>query len=312
MKCNGKELEEMTPAKWDGKTREMLVWNDNDDSCVLAYVIGYTYIHSTINGFDDYKRQWICNGSRSWAHCAEIPKIDIKPKYDFIENLLKTEEPPKETVTTLKGERSEKSPSRNYTAMFDVMRRWASGEEVQYKDRSEDSEWRRVADPSWNWERYEYRVKPSEETMNMQGEGQMTNEELEQMNVIVAAYTAGDKIEYRSKKDSASNGSWHRLKCANFNFVENDYRIYVEPDYMKIGLDELAMLRRDRDTLMMNNTTSEQRALATVGYNMFQISDLITALSDLRLCLFKVETYREKLELYKAKYGDLETGTDYD
>lgn len=28
MKYNGIELEEMTPKKWNGKSREMLVWDD--------------------------------------------------------------------------------------------------------------------------------------------------------------------------------------------------------------------------------------------------------------------------------------------
>lgn len=74
MKYNGFELTEMIPTNWDGNTRQMLVWNDNDDICHLACVIGYTYIPVTINGFTDYKWQWICNVVGPWAHCADVPE----------------------------------------------------------------------------------------------------------------------------------------------------------------------------------------------------------------------------------------------
>lgn len=74
MKYKGQELIEMIPTNWDGNTRQMLVWNDNDDDWQFACVIGYTYIPVTINGFTDYKWQWICNGTGPWAHCADVPE----------------------------------------------------------------------------------------------------------------------------------------------------------------------------------------------------------------------------------------------
>lgn len=73
MKFNGKELIEMVPGNWDDKARQMLVWNDNDASCHLAYVLGFSHIQSTINGFDYYDRVWYGEGGKYWNHCAEIP-----------------------------------------------------------------------------------------------------------------------------------------------------------------------------------------------------------------------------------------------
>jgi len=88
MKYNEIELTEMIPTNWDGNTRQMLVWNDNDDICHLACVIGYTYIPITINGFTDYKWQWICNDVGPWPHCAEIP---TEEKEDAMKLLIDNE-----------------------------------------------------------------------------------------------------------------------------------------------------------------------------------------------------------------------------
>ena len=74
MKYNGKELIEMVPGNWDDKARQMLVWNDNDASCHLAYVLGFSHIQSTIHGFDYYDRVWYGEGGKYWNHCAEIPE----------------------------------------------------------------------------------------------------------------------------------------------------------------------------------------------------------------------------------------------
>lgn len=41
MKYNGIELEEMTSEKWDGKSREMLVWDDESTRPYKEIVIGY-------------------------------------------------------------------------------------------------------------------------------------------------------------------------------------------------------------------------------------------------------------------------------
>lgn len=67
MKYNGKELIEMTPEKWDGKSREMLVWNDNSLSPHKKIVVGHF-----LRG--DY---WMAEDGNSWQHCAEIPKEDL-------------------------------------------------------------------------------------------------------------------------------------------------------------------------------------------------------------------------------------------
>lgn len=65
MKYNGKELIEMTPEKWDGKSREMLVWCDGSSEPSKFIVVGYD---PTENGWIDTETLgW-------WAHCAEIPE----------------------------------------------------------------------------------------------------------------------------------------------------------------------------------------------------------------------------------------------
>lgn len=59
------ELEEMTPSQWDGKSRDMLVWNDSDiHELATRPVIGFIDGHwITLHGWYD-----------KWDHCAEIPK----------------------------------------------------------------------------------------------------------------------------------------------------------------------------------------------------------------------------------------------
>lgn len=78
-----KELEEMTEENWDGKFREMLVWNDDSTCLYKAIVIGYIQQDNC----------WITSRSCRWQHCADIPKekpkIKIKTEYDFVENMLK-------------------------------------------------------------------------------------------------------------------------------------------------------------------------------------------------------------------------------
>lgn len=65
MKYNGIELEEMTSEKWDGKSREMLVWDDESTCPYKEIVIGY-------NPDDNY---WIADDGYYWHHCAEIPIV---------------------------------------------------------------------------------------------------------------------------------------------------------------------------------------------------------------------------------------------
>lgn len=129
------------------------------------------------------------------------------------------------------------------------------------------------------------------------------------MQKIVTAYTEGKKIEFRKRTDSfVKSYVWEELKEPNFNFVENEYRIFTEPSYMKLGRDELEMLRKDYKFLNENYTKTEL-ATAKIGYNIFQISDLIDAMSDMKSFIINQmplkEAYKEELEAYKAKYGDL-------
>lgn len=139
----------------------------------------------------------------------------------------------------------------------------------------------------------------------------MTPEELKKMNKIVSAYSEGKKIEFRKRSDSfCKRYVWEELKEPNFNFVENEYRIFTEPSYMKLGRDELEMLRYDYNWLKNHPGVSK------IEYNIFQISDLINAMSNMKSFIINQmplkEAYKEELDAYKAKYGDLETGTDYE
>lgn len=78
MTYNGKELTEMTPEKWDGKSREMLVWH-KFSSPSKKYIVGYTKFGA-----------WADTIGRIYPHCAEIPDEE---KVETIEELvLKTEE----------------------------------------------------------------------------------------------------------------------------------------------------------------------------------------------------------------------------
>lgn len=87
MQYNGKVLIELTPENWDGKSRKMLVWDDTTEKPYEEIVVGYYPQDNCWMSIGPYSY------GNSWEHCAEIPteefKIEIKPKYDFVENLLK-------------------------------------------------------------------------------------------------------------------------------------------------------------------------------------------------------------------------------
>lgn len=122
MKYKEIELTEMLPANWDGNTRQMLVWNDNDDDWQFACVIGYTYIPITINGFTDYKQQWICDGTGPWAHCADIP--DEEPEAcDEIEKLKAENNKLKANIKSLKDERIKMADSVSSAVWNELMER---------------------------------------------------------------------------------------------------------------------------------------------------------------------------------------------
>lgn len=63
MKYNDLDLFEMTPEKWDGKTREMLVWDDNSPSPFKKIVVG-----CVLRG-----NRWMSIDGNYWTYCAEIP-----------------------------------------------------------------------------------------------------------------------------------------------------------------------------------------------------------------------------------------------
>lgn len=65
MKYKGKELIEMLPENWDGKSRNMLVWCDDTKP-----------IHRMVCGYDPIHCVWLVAETQAvWKHCAEIPIV---------------------------------------------------------------------------------------------------------------------------------------------------------------------------------------------------------------------------------------------
>lgn len=63
MKYKGKELIEMLPENWDGKSRKMLVWDDDTKP-----------IHRMVCGYDPIHCAWLVAETQTvWKHCGEIP-----------------------------------------------------------------------------------------------------------------------------------------------------------------------------------------------------------------------------------------------
>lgn len=128
MKYNGKELIEMSPDEWDGKSREMIVWT-NATNPVLY---GNVYHIKTVVGYNPRKLAWIIDDKRLdyWPHCAEIPKEEsieelksqierlkedntnlcnlFNDKSDEYEKLLEENESLKEENKKLKNELNER------------------------------------------------------------------------------------------------------------------------------------------------------------------------------------------------------------
>lgn len=65
MKYNDKELSEITPDEWDGKSRQMLVWDDASSCPHKEMAVGYNPV---------LKRWVTVEDSIGFRHCAEIPK----------------------------------------------------------------------------------------------------------------------------------------------------------------------------------------------------------------------------------------------
>lgn len=63
MTYNGFELVEMTTEDWNGKSREMLVWDDDSPSLYKKLVIGY----------HPHDNCWMSDNGDFWHHCADIP-----------------------------------------------------------------------------------------------------------------------------------------------------------------------------------------------------------------------------------------------
>lgn len=78
MKYNGIKLIEMLPENWDGKTRSMLVWDDNSPSPYKKNVVGH-FLRSSY---------WMTEDGNCWQYCAEIP---TEEKEDAMKLLIDNE-----------------------------------------------------------------------------------------------------------------------------------------------------------------------------------------------------------------------------
>ena len=142
MKYNEKELVEMTPENWDGKSREMLVWSDLADP-----IVGKVSYIKTVVGYNTIKSAWIVNldglNYEDWPHCAEIPK-----------------EEPNQVQST--------------DEMIKILNAYKKGKKIEcrFKDRTMRDSWSYIEKPNWNWDSYEYRIK--------QELRRMTNKELKE------------------------------------------------------------------------------------------------------------------------------------
>lgn len=148
MTYNGKDLVEMLPETWDGKSRRMLVWDDTSKKPLEGIVVGY-YPEDNC---------WMAVGGPysdgcKWEHCAEIPekelRIGIKPKYDFMFNILSTKETPKE----------EPNQEHSIDEMLKILTAYKEGKRVEYRFKG-NRIWLYTQNPSWDWTMYEYRVNP--------------------------------------------------------------------------------------------------------------------------------------------------------
>lgn len=81
MKYDGKELVEMTPEDWNGKSREMLVWC-NSGICHIKNVIGY----------NPRRCAWVVDDKVLvyWPHCAEIPKEESPETTEYLKAKIKS------------------------------------------------------------------------------------------------------------------------------------------------------------------------------------------------------------------------------
>lgn len=110
MKYNGIELVEMTPAKWDGKRKFMLVWNHREETIQQREIVEwYKNEYGYVIWRDVYNTYWnYCAEIPKDEHvCAEIPKDE--PAEDLnahIERLKAENEELKNKVNELKNSSS--------------------------------------------------------------------------------------------------------------------------------------------------------------------------------------------------------------
>ena len=80
MKYNGIKLTEMTPEKWDGKSKEMLVWWDDDHKPQKRFVVGYfKFMDILWLAYEDSHTGQLM----AWRNCAEIPTEEPKEEYSL-------------------------------------------------------------------------------------------------------------------------------------------------------------------------------------------------------------------------------------
>lgn len=123
MTYNGFELVEMTAENWDGKSREMLVWDDTSKHPRKEMVVGY------IPG----DNQWIADYRLCWEHCAEIPKKE-STQAQCVDEMI------------------------SVLLAYKVGKKI----ECRYRDRTKRDSWSCIKQPDWNWALFEYRVKNEE------------------------------------------------------------------------------------------------------------------------------------------------------
>lgn len=112
----------MTTEKWDGKSREMLVWNDNSPSPYKKIVVGYF-----LRG-----GHWMAEDGNCWQHCAEIPEETSQ-----VQNV-------DEMIKVLNAYKAGKRI------------------EYRIKDEKVFHPWTYSQNPLWDWSFYEYRIKKQE------------------------------------------------------------------------------------------------------------------------------------------------------
>lgn len=121
MKFNGIEVVEMSPEKWDGHAREMLVWNFTYEETMPAK-------KKVVEWFaDEYGHiSWRDAHNFIWNHCAEIPKKE-ENKEDICANVIidtkREHEELKAEIRSLKIDRQEMASAISNAVWRELMDR---------------------------------------------------------------------------------------------------------------------------------------------------------------------------------------------